>query len=402
MSALHIVIDLRWIRHKRIDGISEWSINLLDHLLKKDDTSSYTLIFQNPERRDFVLSRLSTPPGSRVNVHYLNYPVLGPRDFICASRAINRLRVDTLLSVGQPIFHPFRRYRLLEIVYDIIPLTHRHLYKKSKLKTKLFFSNKLFSRFCLQRADLLLAISDTTKDSLVSFLGLDESKIEVIYPGLNARYTRPAASSDALRSKYGLPQKYILFIGRFDPMKNIGLLLKAYAGLAQQVRREFNLVLAGSKNSEYFNDIQGEIRQLGIEAEVCCPGYIEEQDLPALYRASSLFAFPSTVEGFGLPVLEAMACGTPVVISNTGALLEVAAGAAAVMPEKPASMEQKAPVTNATDVLHSPRINPSNRKTAAIKITRMEYSFFKKAMAPSCIIASSSCINGVPLGCFLT
>ena len=135
------------------------------------------------------------------------------------------------------------------------------------------------------------------------------------------------SKSKAARLKYSLPERYVLFVGSNEPRKNIKTLLAGYAALSEGLRKEFPLVIAGGRgwlNSE----IPGVIKRLGIETSVRFAGYIGRNDMSAVYSGASVFAYPSLYEGFGLPILEAMSCGAPVITSNVSSMPEVAGDAA--------------------------------------------------------------------------
>jgi glycosyltransferase involved in cell wall biosynthesis len=138
----------------------------------------------------------------------------------------------------------------------------------------------------------------------------------------------PAEQVAEFRQKHGLPKRYILYLGTLEPRKNLVTLLKAYAALTDP---DVHLVLAGGKGW-LCEDIFAEVSALGLEERVHFPGYLSDMSLPLWYNAAEAFAYVSWYEGFGLPVLEAMACGTPTVASNTTSLPEVAGDAALLVP----------------------------------------------------------------------
>jgi glycosyltransferase involved in cell wall biosynthesis len=196
----------------------------------------------------------------------------------------------------------------------------------------------------IQRADLVLADSLSTKADLVELLGVPAAKIEVLYPGVGDTY-RPihdAATLNAVRQKYNLPANFVLFVGTIEPRKNLATLLRAWAKVIADCRLQiadceianrksqignWALVIAGGKGWLYA-DTFATVERLGLSGDVVFLGYVPEADLPALFSLARLFVFPSLYEGFGLPPLEAMACGTPVVCANTSSLPEVAGDAA--------------------------------------------------------------------------
>ena len=162
-------------------------------------------------------------------------------------------------------------------------------------------------------------------------LGVHEDRVAVTLHGCEARF-QPVADEASLRTvmaKYDLPPHYVLALGNLEPRKNLTTLLQAFARLRQsaEVDPEIQLVLAGARGW-LDKPIYRTVRSLGLENVVCFPGFIEDDDLPAVYHGAAVFVFPSLYEGFGLPVIEAMACGVPVISSNTSSMPEVAGGAA--------------------------------------------------------------------------
>lgn len=183
-----------------------------------------------------------------------------------------------------------------------------------------------------QKADCLIADSEATKLDVVKHLNVAEEKVKVIYLGVDDKFKpiNDSALLEKVRAHYRLPRKFILYVGTIEPRKNIQGLIKAYARLCEEDAFYHDLVIAGwmGWKSEGLTDL---IKGLGIEHRLHFTGYIDENDLPALYNLTDLFAFPSFFEGFGLPVLEAMACGVPVVTSNVSSLPEVAGDAAVLV-----------------------------------------------------------------------
>ncbi len=171
------------------------------------------------------------------------------------------------------------------------------------------------------RADHVLADSESTKRDLIELLGTEPDKISVVPAGVEPRF-RPVADGEALervRQRYGLPRRFILSLGTLEPRKNFTALIEAFAKLGE---RERKLVIAGGQGWLY-EDIFATIERLGLADRVVFTGFVADEDLPALYSLAELFAFPSLYEGFGLPPLEAMACGVPVVCADNSSLPEI-------------------------------------------------------------------------------
>ncbi len=176
----------------------------------------------------------------------------------------------------------------------------------------------------LDRANHFITISEATKRDLVKQLNLPEEKITVTPLGVDDSFKPFSPNTENLiLSKYGLKHgSYVLSVGTLEPRKNIVTLLNAYAELPSVLRNRFPLVLAGGVGW-LMEDLEKKIQGLGIKSTTYITGYIPKSDLPSLYGGATVFVYPSIYEGFGLPVLEAMACGTPVITSNTSSLPEV-------------------------------------------------------------------------------
>ncbi len=184
----------------------------------------------------------------------------------------------------------------------------------------------------LAQAQSIIAISASTRREALSSYRLDPAKVVVIPEGVEPRF-RPEHDPSRLaeiRARYALPTRFILFVGTIEPRKNLPTLLDAYAALRPKAP-EVGLVVAGGKGwlHQGFYD---RLRALGLADRVQLTGFVPDDDLPALLSAAEVFAYPSVYEGFGLPPLEAMACGVPVVVSNTSSLPEVVGDAGLLAP----------------------------------------------------------------------
>jgi glycosyltransferase involved in cell wall biosynthesis len=176
----------------------------------------------------------------------------------------------------------------------------------------------------IARADHILADSVSTQRDLASIWGVPEDKVTVLYSGVNERFqpVRDERELSSVRHKYSLGDSpFILAVGTIQPRKNYEMLVRAYSRIAEM--QPHQLVIAGGRGW-LFDGLLAEINRLGLADRVRFPGFVDDSDLPALYSAAELFVFPSLYEGFGLPLLEAMACGTPVITSEASSLPEVA------------------------------------------------------------------------------
>ena len=249
------------------------------------------------------------------------------RSLTLVPAALRRMQVDVFHGmdhVGLPLVGRTGKY--VVTIHDVIPLilpqtfTPRH---------------RLVVRMALARvrakADRVIVPSHAAKRDIVQRLGLAEDLVVVTHAGCEPQFQPEAqeASFRDLAARYGLPSRYVLAVGTLEPRKNLTTLLQAFARLRRGAKTdpELGLVLAGARG--WLDEpVFQSVRSLGLEQVVRFPGFIDDEDLPAVYRGAELFVFPSLYEGFGLPLLEAMACGVPVITSNVSSMPEVAGGAA--------------------------------------------------------------------------
>lgn len=194
------------------------------------------------------------------------------------------------------------------------------------------FLNLSMKRTCL-RADKIVTISEFSKREIMKYLPVSEEKIEVISLGVDERRFHTGYTTEQKQKivkKYRIPELYFLFLGTIEPRKNLERLICAYALLCKENDSVPHLVLAGRKGW-LCESIFAAVKNLNLEGKIHFLGYVASEDLPVLLSGAELFLFPSLYEGFGLPILEAMACGVPVVTSNVASLPEVAGNAAVLV-----------------------------------------------------------------------
>lgn len=212
-------------------------------------------------------------------------------------------------------------------VHDLSFLHYPHVFPAPLLK----YLNRVVP-WSVGRATHVLADSEATRRDLVQLWQVPAKKVTVLYSGVDARF-RPVKSEreiTAVRAKYELGDApYVLAVGTIQPRKNYQMLIRAFAPVAAVLSH--NLYIAGGKGWLY-DEMLAEIERQGLARRVRFIGFVDDADLPALYGGAALFVFPSLYEGFGLPLLEAMGCGTPVLTSNASSLPEVAGEAAVQLP----------------------------------------------------------------------
>ncbi len=191
----------------------------------------------------------------------------------------------------------------------------------------------LFTRLSVRRATRVIAGSESTRRDVIAFCGAAPECVVTVPYGVSEDY-KPASPEavEAFRRRKGLPDRFILFLGTLEPRKNIGRLIEAYGVL--RTRQDLDvpkLVIAGGKGW-FYETLFTQVADLKLIDDVLFPGYVPADELPWWYRAAEMFVYPSRFEGFGLPVLEAMACGVPTIASNASSLPEVAGDAALLVP----------------------------------------------------------------------
>ena len=194
---------------------------------------------------------------------------------------------------------------------------------------------RLLGRRGIQKANRIIAISASTRNDLIRW-GIDGNKISVVYPCVSPRF-KPSTNIAETRARYRLPEKYILFVGTLERRKNLPNLIRAFDQAIKRSGLKHILILVGQRGWLY-QDIFRTVEELGLSNQVFFLNYVPDDDLPMLYSGADLLILPSLYEGFGFPILEAMACGTPVLASNVSSLPEIIGDAGVLVP--PNDVEQ--------------------------------------------------------------
>jgi glycosyltransferase involved in cell wall biosynthesis len=310
----------------RKTGFGFYVSNLVKNLEKIDKKNSY--LFIKPEsEQDF------------------STPMRWVWDQIIFPRLARKQRVDIL---HQPCFSTpiFYRGKVVVTIHDLISVFFGHNIP--------FWSRQFFGKwmpFTYRFADHLIAVSEHTKKDAIRVLGIPEDKITVIHEAADECYRVITDEKQiaAVRKKYDLgDDPFILHVGTLEPRKNLPFLVRAFAIAKQQNNLQAKLVITGKKGW-YYEGLFQLVDELKLQQEVIFTGYVDGDDIPALYNAAKIFAFPSLYEGFGLPPLEAMASGTPVISSNTSSMPEVIGDAGVLLPPEDESQWAAAIVDLLTD-----------------------------------------------------
>lgn len=299
-----------------LTGIGRYSVTLAEQLSMID--GSLTLDIIRPFSGPIVELDQSIRSHRILGRRLPAYMLAGPPQIAAIARH-NRLNVIHDPFGVSPFFLPRRQapfgrvLTLHDMIPYIYPTTHARL------------TNLLFRRYIprsLRFVDRIITDSESSRRDIVRFLRFPAERVHAIPIGVAPQFA-PASEAErqSVRKRYGLPNRYILTVGSLIPRKNLETLFSAYH-LLRERGATFRLVVVGPTAWKSAGIFQ-RLRALGIEEDVLLTGFVADEDLPAFYSCASVFVFPSLYEGFGLPPLEAMACGTPVVASNTSSLPEV-------------------------------------------------------------------------------
>jgi glycosyltransferase involved in cell wall biosynthesis len=333
---MRIAFDLRWIRSDQIDGVSRYAINLISHLIQADTTNRYVLI----GNQTILEKHLALSEFPNITVVSIPQALLSIQDFLLTPREIQRLNVD-ILHVPNYLTSPFKgNYKKILTVYDLIPFLFPEALSQSRLLWRLFYKTPYPAAFIFRSADTIIATSEHTKHDIIRLLNIFPEKIQVVWCGLENRFKPGYQVSEQFLQQHKLPCCFMLYLGRQDPYKGLTYLVQAYSLLPTSLRQTYKLVIAGKTDLRYIGEVHNLVETLHLRQEVIFLDYVPDADLPFLYSAATLLVHPSLYEGFGLPPLEAMACGTPVVYAETSSLTELIGDAGFAVP--PASAESLA------------------------------------------------------------
>lgn len=310
-------------------GLGNYSRSTINLLSRFYPHNKYLLFSAKDNREIFQLSNNQSIIESDTEI-YKAIPALWRSWGI--HRQINNLKPDIFHGLSNELPWSIKKTGVKAVVtiHDLIFLRYPEYYP--------FIDRKIYLqkfRFACQAADKIIATSNATKDEICHFFGTDPSKIEVVYQTCNPSFYTllPESKKEEVRKKYNLPGNYLLFLGTIEKRKNVLSLIKAY------LNKNFHIpLLIAGKATDYMDDIQQYINQHPGKSKILFRHNIETVDLPALYQAATVFVYPSVIEGFGIPILEALFSGVPV-ITSTGSCFSETGGNSAIYCD-PLDIEQ--------------------------------------------------------------
>jgi glycosyltransferase involved in cell wall biosynthesis len=317
--ALRIAIDASTISTQ--GGPRSYVLGLVDALLRIDCENDY-LVFYNDKRHlgRFPQAREMVLPGKSPLARLV-------REHILIPLACRRERIDILHCPKSAIPY-FTPCPVVVTLHDLIPLHHP---ETEKLAARLYWGLQI--PIAAKRSSFIITDSEHARQEIIADFRVAPEKIKAIMLGFDPSMLKPRdpGAGASLREKYGLPGEYILYVGTIQPRKNLGTLIEAFSRLKSQARFTGKLVIVGRKGWLY-DKLFARIEELHLGKEVVFTGFVPDEDLPYIYDGARLFVYLSLFEGFGLPPLEAMACGVPVITSDTTSLPEVVGNAGITIP----------------------------------------------------------------------
>lgn len=321
---MNIAIDYSAAVRQRA-GIGRYTRSLISALAQLDSTNDYTLLA--PRDALYLEAARALPPNFRLVRAPLNERALVG----LWQRARLPLPVELLTGRADVFYSPdfvLAPSRARKKVLTVHDLSFKRLPETAVPKLKWYLDGAVPRS--VARADLILADSKATRRDLIDFFNTPPARVQTLYAGCDPQFQRVTEPAELarVRRQYRLDKPFLLHVGTVEPRKNLVRLIQAFCQMPQH--QEFELLIAGGRGWLY-DEIYAAPEKFGVSASIRFLGFTPDADLPALYSLAELFVYPSLYEGFGLPVLEAMACGAAVVTANNSSLPEVAGDAAALV-----------------------------------------------------------------------
>lgn len=334
---MRIGIDCR-MYSSRFTGIGRYVYELTENLFRMDQKNEYVLFFNEPEFSHF------TVPNDRVKKVLVDAPHYSLAEQTKFLHVLNKEKLDLMhfTHFNAPIF--YRRPSVVTI-HDLT----LSFYPGKKMSSILYrFGYHVTIKSAVKKAKKIIAVSFNTKKDLQKLFSAPDEKISVIYEGVHEKF-QPVKDQvdqkklDNVKEKYRLDKPYLLYTGVWRSHKNLPNLLHAFHILKNEYGFDGSLVITGRKDPVYAPELEEKTLSLKLEDDVIFTGLVEEKDLVPLYNGALAYVFPSLYEGFGLPPLEAMQCGVPVIASDISSIPEICGKENAVFfdPKNPEDMAEK-------------------------------------------------------------
>jgi glycosyltransferase involved in cell wall biosynthesis len=330
---MKIAIEASTLLVEKKTGVEYYVYRLLNALFTLDQKNKYSLVYIKPffkpapniglKFNNVKESRILFLTGKIYKI-FLRLP-FGPGIDLLAG-----VKPDIFLFPNFAKWHTFWTKRSVVVVHDLAYIDYPDVMKNTRHR---LYLNWIVPR-SISRSSLVVAVSQHTRKRILEEYGTDPQKVITVEPSVDKDFYRPAPPKEIKRvtELYGINRPYILYLGTLEPRKNIKGVIESFLQLEDNLKRHYQLVIAGGKGwekSDIFTLIDS-----AEEGSIIVTGYVPLENMPALYSGSSVFLWPSFYEGWGMPVLEAMACGAPVITSNNSSIPEAGGNAALYVDAK--------------------------------------------------------------------
>lgn len=302
---------------KEAAGIGQCIINIIKNIMEIDRENEYFL---------FTYDKIRLPFFLKDNWSIVDYGGAGHqqiRYFTALPQILKKMKIEVFFGTRHYL-PPFnRKIRYVALVHDLIPLRMPELFTKKHLQRF-----KIFTSICRHQADSYIAVSEATKADILHYMKVPEEKIQVIYEGANPDFTpeRDEAGIKETMERFGIESPYLLCLSTVEPRKNMLRTIQAYEQYVLKNDLPYKLVIVGGKGWNN-GEIYDYVNEHHLNGYVLFTGYVSNEDVKNIYANATLFIYASLYEGFGIPVLEAMQSGVPVITSNVSSMPEVAGDA---------------------------------------------------------------------------
>ncbi len=319
---MRIAIDARWIT-KESSGIGQYTTNLIRYLSKHSNHSNtYFLIFSKREIFEKLSLELNLKEKENFKPIFISYDVFSFLGQIKLPFLLNRMKIDLFHSTNFMIPLFSLKTKVVATIHDLIPFLFPEYAPRSK-KSRFYFFYSFLMQCIIKKVNHIFVDSKNSYNDLIQNFKKADKKTSILTFGIDPSFNSQETSQPqfSIQKKLSLEGPFILYVGRQDPYKNLIHLVKVFKELSKDFDN-LSLVIAGSRDERY-PELWQTISALKLDSKVILTGFLSQNDLVHLYKKASVLALPSRYEGFGLPLLEAMSCGVPVVASNAASIPEI-------------------------------------------------------------------------------
>lgn len=320
---MHVGVDTLFLIPEGVGGSETYLRNVLRELSERDEQIAYTLFTNRENAGTFEVNTAADFRELHCPINATNRPARLLYEYAVLPRKVRRQNVDVLFAPGFTT-PTSAGYASVAAILDM-----RHIDLPESFSPLFLAIHSRLTRHAACSSTQILTLSEHAKRRIVEVYNVPPEKVTVSHLAAEPIYFAPIPDSDVarIRQAYGLHRPYVLSVATLHPHKNLDTLIEAFAALRKTSNVATQLALVGLRGTAA-NALREKVRAAGLEGEVVLTGWVPDADLPALYRGADVFVLPSRYEGFGIPVLEAMASGVPVITTTAASLPEVAGGAA--------------------------------------------------------------------------